>query len=1141
MKKVPDAERVCRAHRGYSVVAFRVSVMAAALLFSTLSVLSATIEVGSGSYTTTFPGVDSAGRNRYPSGKPQLSGKAAGRPAPSNDWWSTLLKQDHADNLFNYPLTMRTLPIGLDIGRVIPVSGVNGCSEPLSELSPVIVGVTGLAATRVTIADYSDWTVTMAWKSGRHSFRATAGIGMPFVYFSKASADTASVKVNAGTVTSDGEMLLITDSQGGANFAVYAPVGSAWIRSGNTYTSSLAGRNYWSLAILPAGTPATVAADLQQYAYVEPTNTEVSWYYDESRAALRTEFTTTVEVHEGRGSSILQGLLPHQWAHLAPDAPVLSGQSLDSIRGELKLLASNTFATERTFHGILPTLPAVGALSPEFDPAKLYEKIALLENISLDSRTDTYNEGQLMNRLIQTARIAHETGNIGARDKLIATVKERLEDWLSAKSGEVAFLFYYQPTWKTLIGYPASHGQDADLNDHHYHWGYFIQAAAFMEQFEPGWASQWGNMVNLLVRDAASPNRNDTLFPFLRNFSPFAGHSWANGFAANPIGNDQESSSESMQFHTSLIKWGAVIGSDAIRDLGIYLYTTEQSAIEEYWFDIHRRTFKPGYDYALASRIWGNGYDNRTFWTTDIGATYGIELYPINGGSFYLGHNFSYAADLWAEMAANTGILSHEANDNLWHDVYWQFLAFTDPAAAIALYNSNPDRKLKFGVSDVQTYYWLHGMNSLGRVDAGVTADDPLAVVFNKEGARTYVAQNYSSAPKTVQFSDGASLVVPARTLCSSLDLPFSGVVSTPFPVAPVGNSVTLTLSVEGDPTDLTAVEFFAGTNSLGTLTQAPYVILSDALDVGRHTFYARLYGEDTFVVSGMTQVTVGDTVPYSGAPIPLPGTFEAGHYDVFEGGTGQNITYYDGSIGNKGDYRPSEFVDAAFNPVEGAVVGWPSSGEWLDYTVDVAASGRYTLDIRYASGEQAGGGPLYFELDGQCVSADMSFPPTGDWGAFRTATLPDIALTAGLHTLRLNFRRGAMNVGRLTFTYSGAMNALPPEADAGADGYVPAPNTACFLNGSGSKVSDGKTVTYYWEQVAGPAMATLSDRSAADPCVSGLTIDGIYRFRLTVKDGSCVDMDEVDIMCGVTDPDVHRQRISSDHPIASLALPDKR
>ena len=143
-------------------------------------------------------------------------------------------------------------------------------------------------------------------------------------------------------------------------------------------------------------------------------------------------------------------------------------------------------------------------------------------------------------------------------------------------------------------------------------------------------------MINFLIRDAASTDRSDTKFPFLRNFSPYAGHSWANGFATFPQGNDQESTSESMQFNSSLIHWGTVTGQDDIRDLGIFLYTTEQTSIEEYWFDIREQNFSEQQQYGLVSRVWGNSYDNGTFWTSDITASYGIEFYPIHGWVWYI-------------------------------------------------------------------------------------------------------------------------------------------------------------------------------------------------------------------------------------------------------------------------------------------------------------------------------------------------------------------------------------------------------------------------------------------------------------------------------------------------------------------------
>ena len=125
----------------------------------------AQVDVGSGSYTTTFPGTDSAGRNGYPSGTPQLSGAAVGKPVPTNDWWSTLIKSNHADNLFNYPMTMKTTNSGLVV-TYIPWGVID-------DIQPIVIGVQSLNETQTTVSDYSDWTVTMNWGN---KFNATSGM-----------------------------------------------------------------------------------------------------------------------------------------------------------------------------------------------------------------------------------------------------------------------------------------------------------------------------------------------------------------------------------------------------------------------------------------------------------------------------------------------------------------------------------------------------------------------------------------------------------------------------------------------------------------------------------------------------------------------------------------------------------------------------------------------------------------------------------------------------------------------------------------------------------------------------------------------------------------------------------------------------
>ena len=200
----------------------------------------------------------------------------------------------------------------------------------------------------------------------------------------------------------------------------------------------------------------------------------VSWSYNEKTAVLKTDFIVTTEIKEGDSSQMLLGVLPHQWANLSDDMQIENLYSYNSIRGEIKTIAANSFSTENVFNGILPTLPYLTE-SSLFSEKNLNDKLTLMQNDQIGEWTDSYNDGQLLNRLIQSARIASEIDNKVAFNALFKTIKNRVENWLKAEQGEVAFLFYYNSDWSTMIGYPAGHGQDSNLNDHHFHWGYFIQ------------------------------------------------------------------------------------------------------------------------------------------------------------------------------------------------------------------------------------------------------------------------------------------------------------------------------------------------------------------------------------------------------------------------------------------------------------------------------------------------------------------------------------------------------------------------------------------------------------------------------------------------------------------------------------------
>ena len=328
----------------------------------------------------------------------------------------------------------------------------------------------------------------------------------------------------------------------------------------------------------------------------------------------------------------------------------------------------------------------------------------------------------------------------------------------------------YCPEWTTLLAHPGSYGMAGELNDHHFHYGYFISAAATIARFDPTWASSehWGEMVDLLIKDAANWDRSDPRFPFLRNFDPYAGHAYASGHAGFAAGNNQESSSESTHFAQAVVLWGEATDRPAIRDLGLYLHALETQSIEQYWFDADQSVYPPGSPHPLAGIVWDSGATYATWWTGNPEEIQGINLLPITGGSLYLGRRPDAMQRAWVHLLEENGGLPVE-----WKDVIWAWRALVDPAGAQAWLDSESAWVSEPGHSRAFITYWIRSLAQLGVVQHQISADTATAVVFEREGTRSYVAHNGAGEEREVLFSDGTRLCVAAgQTLVSRVDIP---------------------------------------------------------------------------------------------------------------------------------------------------------------------------------------------------------------------------------------------------------------------------------------------------------------------------------------------------------------------------------
>jgi len=141
-----------------------------------------------------------------------------------------------------------------------------------------------------------------------------------------------------------------------------------------------------------------------------------------------------------------------------------------------------------------------------------------------------------------------------------------------------------------------------------------------------------------------------------------------------------------------------------------------------------------------------------------------------------------------------------------------------------------------------------------------------------------------------------------------------------------------------------------------------------------------------------------GGSTPYGGTPVSLPGTVQFENYDA----GGEGVAYHDSTTGNAGAAYRQNSVDikSSTDTGGGYLVGWTTAGEWLNYTVKVAASGTYAIDVRVAS--SGAGGTFHIEVNGVNKTGTMTVPDTAGWQTWKTITKTGVALAAGTQVIRV-------------------------------------------------------------------------------------------------------------------------------------------
>jgi len=165
---------------------------------------------------------------------------------------------------------------------------------------------------------------------------------------------------------------------------------------------------------------------------------------------------------------------------------------------------------------------------------------------------------------------------------------------------------------------------------------------------------------------------------------------------------------------------------------------------------------------------------------------------------------------------------------------------------------------------------------------------------------------------------------------------------------------------------------------------------------------------------------------PFYGTPYAVGQVIQAEDYD--KGGEG--VAYHDTTAANtgNGNYRTSEGVDIGILGSNGHDVGWAFPGEWLDYTVNVAQAGTFTLSAAVANA--AAGGSFHVGFGGVNKTGAMAVPDTGAWGTFKTVTSKQFTLPAGTQVMHVVLDKAGALAGVGNFDFFQLNSVSPSSGD---------------------------------------------------------------------------------------------------------------
>jgi len=266
-------------------------------------------------------------------------------------------------------------------------------------------------------------------------------------------------------------------------------------------------------------------------------------------------------------------------------------------------------------------------------------------------------------------------------------------------------------------------------NDHHFHYGYLLYAAAIVAKKNPAWFTQnsnyYSNRVVDLAREIANPSRGDNYFALQRYKDWYDGNSWANGLVPYGGGKNQESSSEAANAWYGLYLYGLAMNNASpntqysnMLNQGKLMLAQEVRAIQKYYYANQTNPVYPSYytdQYKTVTNLYQGEIDSKTFFGNVNYYATGIQVVPVTPVTEQLFSNLQFARLLYdysPNGLKNTPCFdSTNTNTTVWNwttiNVGIQATAYPQTALNFFKFYGHNNINFDNGSSQSNVIYWI--------------------------------------------------------------------------------------------------------------------------------------------------------------------------------------------------------------------------------------------------------------------------------------------------------------------------------------------------------------------------------------------------------------------------------------------------